>query len=66
MYTIINELKKQGLAILLISSDFEEIVELSDRVVTMYQGRINHRFQNQINLDHLVAASFNVYEEEKT
>lgn len=64
VYTIINELKKQGLAILLISSDFEEIVELSDRVVTMYQGRINHRFsKNQINLDHLVAASFNVYEE---
>ncbi|PKM52153.1 MAG: ABC transporter ATP-binding protein [Firmicutes bacterium HGW-Firmicutes-7] len=65
VYAIISQLKKQGVAVLLISSDFEEIVELSDRVVTMYQGRINHRFsKNQIDLDNLTAASFGVYEEE--
>ena len=65
VYAIINELKKQGVAVLLISSDFEEIVELSDRVVTMYQGRINHRFNKEkITLDNLTAASFGVYEEE--
>lgn len=65
VYSIINELKKQGVAILLISSDFEEIVELSDRVVTMYQGCINKKFsKEQIDLDALTAASFGVYEEE--
>ena len=65
VYAIINQLKKQGVAVLLISSDFEEIVELSDRVVTMYQGRINHRFSSdEINLDNLTAASFGVYEKE--
>jgi AI-2 transport system ATP-binding protein len=64
VYAIINQLKKQGVAVLLISSDFEEIVELSDRVVTMYQGRINHRFnKKKITLDNLTAASFGVYEE---
>ena len=65
VYAIINQLKKQGVAVLLISSDFEEIVELSDRVVTMYQGRINYRFnKKQITLDNLTAASFGVYEED--
>ncbi|MDF2592079.1 MAG: Monosaccharide-transporting ATPase [Clostridia bacterium] len=63
VYSIINGLKKQGVAVLLISSDFEEIVELCDRAVTMYQGRINHRFsKHQIDLDNLTAASFGVYE----
>lgn len=66
VYAIINQLKKEGVAILLISSDFEEIIELSDRAITMYQGRINHRFsKEEIDLDHLTAASFGVYEEEK-
>lgn len=65
VYTIINQLKKQGVAVLLISSDFEEIVELSDRAVIMYQGSINHSFnKEQINLDNLTAASFGVYEED--
>ena len=35
VYAIIQQLKEQGLAILMISSDMEEIVELSDRAVTM-------------------------------
>ncbi len=64
VYRIIHELKNKGLAVLLISSDLEEVVLLSDRVVTMYHGRINHRFAgSDINLDHLMAASFGVYED---
>lgn len=66
VYSIINQLKQQGVAVLLISSDMEEIVELSDRVVTMFQGKINHEFQKeQITLDNLMAASFGVYKEDK-
>lgn len=65
VYAIINLLKQQGVAILLISSDLEEIVELSDRAITMFQGKINHIFdKKQINLDNLMAASFGVYKEE--
>ena len=61
VYAIINELKKTGIAILLISSDMEEIIAMSDRVVTMYRGRINHEFaKNEINEDALMAASFGV------
>jgi ABC-type uncharacterized transport system ATPase subunit len=32
-----------GLAVLLISADLEELIGLSDRIVVMYDGRINAR-----------------------
>ncbi len=62
VYKIIHQLREQGLAILLISSDMEEIMELSDRAITMYFGKLNHSFsKEQINQDNLMAASFGVY-----
>lgn len=61
VYEIIKDLKKTGIAILLISSDMEEIVAMSDRVVTMYCGRINREFtKDEITEDALMAASFGV------
>ena len=63
VYRIIEQLKEQGLAILLISSDMEEIVELSDRAVTMYCGHINQEFAKcDITQDNLMAAAFGVTE----
>ena len=39
----------------------EEIITMSDRVVTMYRGRINHEFsKDEINEQALMAASFGV------
>ena len=61
VYAIIKELKKTGVAILLISSDMEEIMTMSDRIVTMYRGSINHEFSKaEINEQALMAASFGV------
>lgn len=63
VYAIIEKLKNEGLGILLISSDMEEIIELSDRAVTMYSGRINREFtKDQINHDALISAAFGVPE----
>ncbi len=63
LYAIINRLKMEGAAVLLISSDMEEIIELSDRAITMFQGRINHMFKKeQISQNNLMSASFGVYE----
>lgn len=63
VYAIIQQLKEQGLAILLISSDMEEIVELSDRAMTMYCGHINRSFkQDEITQDALMAAAFGATE----
>ncbi|MDR0707613.1 MAG: sugar ABC transporter ATP-binding protein [Treponema sp.] len=61
IYEIINELKARNVAVLLISSDIEEIVELSDRVITMFQGRIKAEFQGEeITQDNIMGASFGV------
>ncbi|MCE5343922.1 MAG: sugar ABC transporter ATP-binding protein [Eubacteriales bacterium] len=63
VYAIIEQLKADGLAILLISSDMEEIVELSDRALTMYCGHINREFAKcDITQDSLMAAAFGVTE----
>lgn len=40
IYHIIHALKKEGLAVLLISSDIEEVVNLSDKVVVLYEGKL--------------------------
>ena len=64
VYAIIQSLKAQGLAILLISSDMEEIIELSDRAMSMYCGRINRVFsRKEITQDSLMTAAFGVVEE---
>ncbi len=61
VYSIIHHLRKQGVSVLLISSDMEELVELSDRVVSVFQGRINAEFRKaDINQDNLMAAAFDV------
>jgi ribose transport system ATP-binding protein len=40
IYALMDQLAGEGVAILMISSDLEEILGMSDRVVVMYQGRI--------------------------
>lgn len=41
IYNIMMDLAKQGVGIILISSEMEEIINLSDRVLVMCEGRIN-------------------------
>lgn len=66
VYTIIHQLRKQGVSVILISSDMEEIVELSDRAVSVFQGRINAEFsKTEINQDNLMAAAFDVKTEKE-
>ena len=45
IYTLLRRLTEQGMAILLISSEMEEIVGLSDRVAVMREGRIVAEFE---------------------
>lgn len=64
VYTIIHKLKEEGVAIMLISSDMEEIVELSDRAVVVFSGRIRGELEkSEISQASLMAASFGVAEE---
>ncbi len=40
IYRLMNELAAQGVAIVLVSSDLPELVEMSDRVLVLRQGRV--------------------------
>jgi ABC-type sugar transport system ATPase subunit len=42
VYRVINELTAHGIAILLISSDYPELLAMSDRVAVVRDGRILH------------------------
>ncbi|WP_449222439.1 ATP-binding cassette domain-containing protein [Acidimangrovimonas pyrenivorans] len=44
IYTLINEMKKRGLCILLMSSDMPELLGLSDRILVLSQGRLTGAF----------------------
>jgi ABC-type sugar transport system ATPase subunit len=40
IYSLMNELAKKGVAIIMISSDLPEVISMSDSCITMYHGRI--------------------------
>jgi AI-2 transport system ATP-binding protein len=59
IYSTIKKLAREGIGVILISSDFEEIVTLSDRVVIMYRERIVAELEpSNINLENITFASF--------
>lgn len=65
VYSIIHKLKEEGVAVMLISSDMEEIVEMSDRAVVVFQGRIRGQLsKNEISQASLMAESFGVDKKE--
>ena len=47
IYTIINNLAKQGLAIILISSEMPEVMNMSDRMIIMKEGRITGELDHE-------------------
>lgn len=60
IYQIINALKKQGVAIMVISSELPEILGISDRILVMYQGRISGSYErNDANEKNIMQSAFN-------
>ena len=52
------------MAVLMVSSDIEEVVELADRAITVFKGRINGEFKREeITQDVLTSASFGIAHE---
>lgn len=61
IYELITNLAKQGMAILLISSEMEEILGLSHRVYVMRYGHIVtelHEFDHSLTEDNIMRAAF--------
>jgi ribose transport system ATP-binding protein len=45
IYRLMEELAEQGIAILFVSSEMEEVLGMSDRVIVMHEGRITGELQ---------------------
>jgi AI-2 transport system ATP-binding protein len=59
IYASIQQFARQGVSIILISSDFEEIKNLSHRVFIMFQGRtVNELKKPNITLENITFSSF--------
>lgn len=59
VHDVVRALAAQGTAVLVISSDNEELVALCERVVVMAEGRVTGRIEGaDITVDHIVHLSF--------
>lgn len=47
IYGIIDQLSKQGISVILVSSELPEILSLCDRIIVMHRGRINGELDNK-------------------
>ncbi len=63
VYTLIRQLTEQGLGVLLISSDFEEVIQLSDRVLVMYHGTLVEELpHSQCQIERVTSSAFGLKE----
>jgi ribose transport system ATP-binding protein len=63
LYAAIRAAVDQGLAAIVVASDFEELVHVCDRVVVLRDGRVTHEFSPPPAADDLISATFGTYEE---
>jgi ribose transport system ATP-binding protein len=47
IYGLMRALADRGVAILMISSDMEEVIGVSDRIVVMHEGRVSGTLQRE-------------------
>ncbi|MGL6002564.1 MAG: ribose ABC transporter ATP-binding protein RbsA [Plesiomonas sp.] len=47
IYQLINQFKRDGLSIILVSSEMPEVLGMSDRVLVMHEGRISGEFTRE-------------------
>jgi ABC-type sugar transport system ATPase subunit len=65
IYELIASLAREGMAVLLISSELEEVIELSHRILAIRNGRIVCEFDgHQVKLDEVLRACFGEVENE--
>lgn len=58
IYSMMNELSEQGVAIIMVSSDLPEVLGVSDRVVVVHEGRIAAELsKEQINQESIMYAA---------
>ena len=64
LFTIVQSLCKKGVSVLMISSDMMEMLSMSDRIYTMYEGKITACFDRKdATQERLMKASINILED---
>jgi AI-2 transport system ATP-binding protein len=59
VYKLIRELSGQGISIILISSDLPEVIQESDRILVMHNGRVEAEFHGpDFSLEKITASAF--------
>jgi ribose transport system ATP-binding protein len=62
IYRLLTDLAAEGMAVILQSTDYEELIHLCDRVYVFYRGRVAKELKGKLlSADALVAASMNVH-----
>jgi ABC-type sugar transport system ATPase subunit len=46
IYNLMNQLKQQGVAIIMVSSELPEIIGMSDRILVIHEGKLNGEFMH--------------------
>ncbi len=65
IYKLINELVKDGRSVLMISSEMEELMGMSDRILVLSEGRITGSLEKpEFNSETIMAAASKVVKEE--
>lgn len=61
VFQIVRDLKKKGVAVILISSDLEEVINNSDRIIVIHSGEINLELDKKdFSMEVITQASFGV------
>jgi ribose transport system ATP-binding protein len=66
IYQLLGELTKEGIGIILISSEFQELLAITDRILVMYRGSIKKEFNTKnTNQEELLKCVFGLNSAEK-
>jgi ABC-type sugar transport system ATPase subunit len=57
MYRLMANLASEGRAVILVSSDLQEILGMADRVIAIYKGRVAGRWDNGPNIEGAISAA---------
>ena len=67
IYRIIDELSKQGITVICISSEMAEVLAISDRVIVMHEGKITGILKNEgLTQDTIMKYASNQIDAQKT
>jgi ABC-type sugar transport system ATPase subunit len=58
IYELIQRLADDGLAVVVISSELEEVMGLADRIIVMHRGRVAAELPGDAQEDHILSVAF--------